>query len=170
MLGSQINPMPQVPWTFGPGGGPKKTKGKIKIAVIYTPTSGVSRAIILKGIGLFLASAAAVELIGFIRDLVTPRPQTKEVEQQVERWLKERYGDVLKPRISPRSNGKRPAPKGKKEPFAVPYPNVDVERTLDKVFPVPKVAKRTQEDPDQEDIAEWFERRFNASIVRFQRL
>ncbi len=86
-------------------------------------------------------------------------------------WLSDRYGDVYKARIKPeiqprgpRRNGSKG--KGKKSPFV--YPQPDVERTLKDVFRV--APPRDEEGEDPEGVAEWLERRFTRSIVKFQRL
>lgn len=167
VLGNQMNPMPQVAWDFV--GNRRKRGPKIKASVI--PFTGVVPGpAIIRAVGIFLGLAAGLEFIGLLRDVVDPRPATKEVEETIERWLKERYGHVYRTRVGPRISRRRDK-KSLPEPFGLPAPYERVAPTLERMFPEHRVTPRKEEgDPEDEELARWLERRFNGSIVELQKL
>lgn len=163
-----MNPIPGQGEVFTDWGRLKGKGKSVTSTTIAPPGVGFG----WRGIAIFLVAAVGVELIGMVSD-ITKEAQTVSKEK-IERWLRERYGDVLKTRIGDRPKprrGKKPTGKGDRRITPFVYPQPEIERTLKDVFrPYPKVTKEKETDEPEVDFASWLERRFSQSIVAFQRL
>lgn len=164
-----MNPIPLVSfndWNEGVKSRRKESIKKYAVAGVTRALPGGGGINLVKGIALFLAAASGVELIGMVHDVAPARTQ-EETRELIRKWLEERYGHVLKPRIEPRPKRGRTPKRDQKKITPFPFPHVDVDRTLEDVF---RTKPTTDEDTDPESWQNWFERRFSGSILKFQRL